>query len=204
MNEETLEFKIVDFSNAVKAIKVQRGIFEEDGLLNILASLDYELFKSLTNLPYPNDHVKYYLAYLKDTPIAITGLYYYPNYQDEMWLAWFGVLPDYQGKGYGKDVLKWSINKSLSEGKRVLRLYTDESAMSKAVNLYKSFGFIGEKYTGEKLDYNCYIYSKSLIGDKVELWNNKFLGLEDQSSFEREDEIFKEKIFAIYKNNYLK
>ena len=56
---ENLEFKIVDFSNALEAIDVQRSIFDEDGLLNILDSLDHDLFISLTNLPYPDDNVKY-------------------------------------------------------------------------------------------------------------------------------------------------
>lgn len=199
-----LEYKVVDYFNALEAIDIQRNIFEEDGLLNILDSLDYNLFISLTNLPYPDDHVKYYLAYLNNKPIAITGLYYYPDYPDDMWLAWFGVLPEYQGRGYGKEVLKWSMNKALSEGKKNLRLYTDETNMSTAVNLYKSFGFIGEKYIGEELDYDCYLYSKSLISDEVELWNNKFLGLANQSSFEREDDDFKEKLFNIYKEKYFK
>lgn len=202
--KKNLDIKIVDFHNAEDAIEVQRSIFNEDGLLNILDSLDYELFLSLTNLPYPNDHVKYFLAYLNDKPIAITGLYYYPNYEDEMWLAWFGVLPEYQGRGYGEEVLKWSIAKSISEGKKVLRLYTDETNMQKATNLYKKMGFISEKYTKENLDYNCYIYSKSLTDEPVTLWNNRFLGLAAQSSFEREDEEFKEKIYNIYKKNYLK
>lgn len=199
-----LEYKVVDYFNALEAIDIQRNIFEEDGLLNILDSLDYNLFISLTNLPYPDDHVKYYLAYLNNKPIAITGLYYYPDYPDDMWLAWFGVLPEYQGRGYGKEVLKWSMNKALSEGKKNLRLYTDETNMSTAVNLYKSFGFIGEKYIGEELDYDCFLYSKSLISDEVELWNNKFLGLANQSSFEREDDDFKEKLFNIYKEKYFK
>lgn len=65
------------------------------------------------------------------------------------------------------------------------------------------FGFIGEKYIGEELDYDCYVYSKNLIDDKVDLWNNNFLGLANQSSSEREDEEFKEKIFDIYKDKYL-
>ncbi|MCX4365280.1 MAG: GNAT family N-acetyltransferase [Bacilli bacterium] len=202
--KDILEFKIVDFSNALQAIEVQNSIFEEDGLLNILASLDYDLFISLTKMPYPDDHVKYYLAYYKDEPIGITVFYYYPDYQEEMWLAWFGILPKYQRKGFGKKVLEWSINKVRLDGKKTLRLYTDETSMQDAVNLYKKMGFVGEKYTKEPLDYNCYIYSKSLSNEEVTLWNNRFLGLEDQSSFEREDREFKERIFNIYKNNYIK
>ncbi len=116
--KDILEFKIVDFSNALQAIEVQNSIFEEDGLLNILASLDYDLFISLTKMSYPDDHVKYYLAYFKDEPIGITGFYYYPDYQEEMWLAWFGILPKYQRKGFGKKVLEWSINKVRLDGKK--------------------------------------------------------------------------------------
>ena len=143
--KDILEFKIVDFSNALQAIEVQNSIFEEDGLLNILASLDYDLFISLTKMPYPDDHVKYYLAYYKDEPIGITVFYYYPDYQEEMWLAWFGILPKYQRKGFGKKVLEWSINKVRLDGKKTLRLYTDETSMQDAVNLYKKMGIVGEK-----------------------------------------------------------
>lgn len=199
-----LEVKIVDFTNALEAIDLQRNIFSEDGLMNILNSLDYELFISLTNLPYPNDHVKYYLAYLNGIPIGITGLYDYAGYDDESWLGWFGIHPNYQGKGYGKKLLEWSMNKVKESNRKVLRLYTDETNMQVATNLYTSLGFIHEKYNGEVLDYNCYIYSKSLTNEPVKTWNDKFLGLAQQSIFEREDEAFKERIFNIYKEKYLK
>lgn len=76
---ENLTVKIVDFKNALEAIDVQRNIFPEDGLLNILASLDRDLFQKESGISYPDDHVKYYLAYLSGAPIGITGLYYQPK-----------------------------------------------------------------------------------------------------------------------------
>lgn len=201
---DNFEVKIVDFTNALEAINIQRSIFLDDGLMNILNSLDYSLFLSITGLPYPDDHVKYYLAYLNGIPMGITGLYYYPGYDDEMWLAWFGILPEYQGKGYGKKLLEWSMNKVKESNRKILRLYTDETNMQVATSLYTSMGFIHEKYNGEELDYNCYIYSKSLTDEPVSAWNDKFLGLATQSEFEREDDEFKERILNIYKEKYLK
>ena len=121
-----LEIKVVDFTNAREAIEVQRTIFpEEDGLVNILASLDRELFEKETGLHYPDDHIKYYLAYSNNKPVGITGLYYQPGDQEEMWLAWFGVIAEYRGLGYGTSILEWSMNKVLSVGRKTLRLYTD-------------------------------------------------------------------------------
>ena len=64
--KDILEFKIVDFSNALQAIEVQNSIFEEDGLLNILASLDYDLFISLTKMSY----VEYSISFSIPNPLV--------------------------------------------------------------------------------------------------------------------------------------
>jgi hypothetical protein len=67
--------KIVDFSNYKTAIKIQREIFpNEDGTINILASLDRDLFIKTTGVFYVDDDVKYYLAYNNEEIVGITGL----------------------------------------------------------------------------------------------------------------------------------
>jgi ribosomal protein S18 acetylase RimI-like enzyme len=50
------------------------------------------------------------------------------------------VSPTYQGKGYGKKVTQFAINKALSEGVQPIYLYYIEGN-KKAVNLYKALGF---------------------------------------------------------------
>lgn len=202
MEHEDLTFKEVDFKNAKVAIEIQRAIFEEDGMLNILASLDRELFIEKTGLYYVDDHIKYYLAYLNNIPVGITGLYYYPEYDDEMWLAWFGVLKEYRNLKIGTKILKWSMNHTLKNGRDILRLYTDPKENATAIALYKKLGFSGVKYDSEILAYDCHIFSKNLRKDCPEPWDGRNLNLAYQSSLEKIDKTKKEEIYSLYEKNY--
>ena len=74
------------------------------------------------------------------------------------------------------------------KGYTKLRLYTDEYAKS-AHKLYASRGFIKELYDNEddKDEYfiaDIYIYSISLTKEKIDLWDNKILGLKEQGEKE--------------------
>lgn len=202
MEHEDLTFKVVDFKNAKVAIEIQRTIFEEDGMLNILASLDRELFIEKTGINYIDDHVKYYLAYLNNIPVGITGLYYYPGYENEMWLAWFGVLKEYRNLKIGTKILKWSMNYALESGRNILRLYTDIKENATAIILYKKLGFSGVKYDSELLGYDCHIFSKNLQKDSPEPWDGRNLNLAYQSSLEKIDEAKKGEIYSLYEKNY--
>lgn len=198
-----MKFEEVDFNNANLAIEVQKNIFpNEDGILNILASLDRNLFMELTDLSYPDDGVKYYLAYVDGKVVGITGLYNYLEHPEEAWLAWFGVIPEYRGLGYATKILEWSIEKSKENGKKVVRLYTDLEENKEAIKLYEKMGFKGEKYLSEILSYNCYIYSKSITQGNYP-WRERNLELGEQCDFETASPEFKEKIYNIYKEEYL-
>lgn len=50
------------------------------------------------------------------------------------------VAPSYQGKGYGKKITQFGINKALSKGETLISLFYMEGN-EKAENLYKSLGF---------------------------------------------------------------
>jgi len=185
-----MRFQIVDFNNYKTAIQVQNEIFPtEDGTINILASLDRELFIKTTEVFYPDDNVKYYLVYNDNDLIGITGLYcnkeLYPN---DVWIAWYGVLPKYRGKGFGEQILIKTMELGKKQGYETMRLYTDANESANAINLYKKVGFIGEKYDAEELIYDCYIYSKSLTESPTELWNNKMLELAFQTELDHMDE----------------
>ncbi len=187
-----LRFEIIDFNNVKKAIKIQNEIFPlEDGTINLLASLDRDLFIKTSGLFYPDDKVKYYLAYLKNEIVGITGLYSLDKHSDDAWIGWYGITPKFRNKGLGTKILKWTIEKAKKSGYKTIRLYTDSKGNAKAINLYKKLGFVGEKYNAEVLAYDCWIYSKSLIDDKLELWNNKPLDLKYQSQL---DQMNKEEI----------
>lgn len=190
-----MEFVLVDFSNYKKAIEIQNKIFpEEDGTINILASLDRDLFIEKTGMDYVDDHVKYFIVYDNNEEIGITGLYYYDN--ESAWLPWFGVLPDKRRKSYGENMLLKTMDIAKQKGFKTMRLYTDRVENANAIKLYEKMGFVGEKYSAEKLTYDCYIYSKSLCDRQVELWNNKVLGLSYQSQL---DHLSKEKVEEILK-----
>ena len=178
-----MEFVLVDFTNYKKAIEIQNIIFpNEDGTINILASLDRELFIKKTGIDYVEDNVKYYIVYDNNEEVGITGLYNYDSIS--AWLAWFGVLPDKRRKSYGKRILEKTMVLAKQKGFKTMRLYTDAIENADAIKLYKKLGFVGEKYTAEDLLYDCYIYSKSLNDEKVDLWNNKLLGLSEQSQLD--------------------
>ena len=178
-----MEFVLVDFTNYKKAIEIQNTVFpNEDGTINILASLDRELFIKKTGIDYGDDNVKYYIVYDNNEEVGITGLYNYDSIS--AWLAWFGVLPDKRRKSYGKRILEKTMKLAKQKGFKTMRLYTDAIENADAIKLYKKLGFVGEKYSAEELMYDCYIYSKSLYDDKVDLWNNKLLGLSEQSQLD--------------------
>ena len=190
-----MELVLVDFTNYKKAIEIQNNIFpKEDGTLNILASLDRELFIQRTGIDYEDDNVKYYIVYDNGEEIGITGLYYYDNVS--AWLAWFGVLPNMRRKHYGKRIWLQTMELARQKGFEIMRLYTDAIDNADAIKLYKKLGFVGEKYSAEELTYDCYIYSKSLCDEQVKLWNNKLLGLSYQSQL---DHLSKDKIEEILK-----
>ena len=196
-----MELILVDTSNYKEAIKIQNSIFpSENGAINILASLDRDLFMKVSGLYYEDDHVKYYLAKEDGKYVGITGIYYYDL--DSAWLAWFGVLEEYRKKGIGRELLRKTCSLALSKGFKNMRLYTDFVGNHDAIHLYESEGFIGEKYTFEKLAYDCRIYSKSLIDNNVNLWNNKNLNLCYQSELDHMDDNKIKEITEIYNNMF--
>ena len=192
-----MKLNLVNFKNYKKAIEIQKEIFpDEDGTLNILASLDRDLFMKKTGMFYDDDYVKYYLAFINDESIGITGIYRFQL--DEAWLAWFGILPIHEHKGYGEKLLRETMKMAKEQGYTILRLYTDKVKNAKAIRLYEKLGFVGEKYSAEKVDYDCWIYSINLYNDKVTLWDNKNLNLIGQTELEQVDKQTLEKILKIY------
>lgn len=195
-----MKLDLVTFNNYKEAIRIQNIIFpHENGTLNILASLDRDLFMEKTNLFYPDDNVKYYLGLLKDEIVGITGVYRVDN-DEEAWLAWFGILPTLRNHGYAKQLLEETINLVKKNGCKVLRLYTDKVANAEAIKLYEKLGFVGEKYSSEELSYDCWIYSKNLYYEEIQLWNNKNLNLARQSEFDQMDIDSINKIADMYDN----
>ena len=173
-------FKKIDNDNLELAVKVQNAIFPlEDARENYIDQINKN--------PYRKE-IDYYIIFLDDIPIGVTGIYSYNEYPTDAWLGWFGILEEYRNHGYGSKVLDMTIDMAVNKGYKNFRVYTDEYATI-AHKLYESRGLIKEPYDREddKDEYfnaDIYIYSKSLTLDKVELWNNKLLGLKAQGEKE--------------------
>ena len=192
-----MELVIVDKNNYKEAIEVQKSIFPtEDGTLNILASIDRDLFIEKTGMYYEDDNIKYYLAKIDNKYVGITGIYNYDP--DSAWLGWFGILDEYKNKGLGTLLLKATIDLAASMNFKYMRIYTDFEENSNAIKLYEKIGFIGEKYTAEKLSYDCRIYSKSIADNNCDLWNNKNLNLNYQSELDHPNKDRVSEILKIY------
>ena len=174
--EELIRFARITKDNLEIACRVQNDIFPvEDARENYIEMVNQD--------PYRKE-LDYYIVYLDETPIGVTGIYSYYEYPDDAWLGWFGILKQYRHKGYGGLVLDKTIELAREKGYKNFRLYTDEYAKS-AHKLYESRGLIGELYDNqddkiEGFDGDIYVYSISLIGEEIDLWNNKVLGLKEQ------------------------
>jgi ribosomal protein S18 acetylase RimI-like enzyme len=75
--------------------------------------------------------------------LGTTGIYTYSKDENEaVWLAWFCVDPEQRGKGIGKLLIEYSINKAKKLNKKYFRLYTSTDPNEAAAqNLYEKYGF---------------------------------------------------------------
>ena len=175
-----MKFERITYDNLELACQMQNEIFPlEDARENFIEQIKKD--------PYRKE-MDYRIVYVNDEPVGITGIYAYHEYPDDAWLGWFGVLEKYRGKGYGTQILNKTIDRAQQEGYKNFRLYTDEDAKD-AHRLYEKAGLIKEIYDREDdrsgyFDVEIYIYSKSLTNTKVELWNNRLLGLKEQGEKE--------------------
>ena len=178
--KNTIKFKKITNKNLELACKIQNEIFpEEDARENFIEQINKD--------PYRKE-MDYRIVYVNDEPVGITGIYAYNEYPDDAWLGWFGILDKYRKNGYGRITLEKTIELAKKKGYKFFRLYTDEYAKD-AHKLYEKLGFIMEPYDREddKDEFfiaDIYIYSKSLTKEKIDLWNNKLLGLKEQGQKE--------------------
>ena len=178
--DKKITYKKITNENLEIACKVQNEIFpDEDARENYI--------EQINNDPYRKE-MDYYIVYLENAPIGVTGIYVYHEYPEDAWLGWFGILKEYRNSGLGGKVLDDTILLAKKKGYKNFRIYTDEFATS-AHKLYESRGLVKEIYDREddKDEYfiaDIYVYSINLYGDKVKLWNNKLLGLKEQGEKE--------------------
>lgn len=179
-DEDKINFIKIDQENLNLACEIQNKIFpKEDARQNFIEQINKDSYRK---------EMDYYIVYLQNTPIGVTGLYSYNEYPENAWLGWFGILEQYRKNGYGGIVLDKTIELARKKGYTKFRLYTDEYAKS-AHKLYESRGLVKELYDNEddKDEYfvaDVYIYSISLTKEQIDLWNNKIWGLKEQGKKE--------------------
>lgn len=175
-----LRFDIITYDNLDLACEIQNAIFpEEDARNNFIEQIEKD--------PYRKE-MEYYICYYDNTPVGVSGIYSYHEYPTDAWLGWYGVLEKKRCQGIGSLILEKTMDIAKKKGYENFRLYTDEYAKD-AHKIYKKHGMIGEKYDNpldkdNYLDWDIYIYSVGLNGNKVDAWNNKNLGLKEQSDKE--------------------
>lgn len=178
--KDKINFIRINQENLNLACEIQNEIFpKEDARQNFIEQINCD--------PYRKE-LDYYIVYLEDIPIGVTGIYSYNEYPSDAWLGWFGILEQYRNNGYGGIVLDKTIELAREKGYTKFRLYTDEYAIS-AHKLYASRGLIKELYDNknDKDEYfiaDVYIFSMSLTKEPIDLWNSKTLGLKEQGEKE--------------------
>lgn len=104
---------------------------------------------------------------------GLAMLYGYAAQPDELWLAWFGLIPSARGFGAGAMLLDWLIGSARAEGRRTLRLWTtDEPEYARATQLYRLRGFQAEDHPalpGE--DWRTLVFSLGLDGRTPIPWS---------------------------------
>jgi GNAT superfamily N-acetyltransferase len=90
---------------------------------------------------------RFWTAQLEDRVVGLAGLHDYRGMPSDVWLSWYGLLPDARGRGHGGRLLDWVIRTARAEGRTVLRLWTTiEDEYERAIQLYEKRGFLAEDY----------------------------------------------------------
>lgn len=90
--------------------------------------------------------------------VAVTGIYNesdkHPD--DEIWLGWFGVSPEFRGKGIGREVLVWTMNLAKDLGYKKFKLWTttdnDEKEAQKLYEKLNLMVYKKERYENTNLE----------------------------------------------------
>jgi len=59
--------------------------------------------------------------------VGICGLFSHNMLVEELWLGWFGIVPEYRNKGLGSDVLKWMEETARNMGCKKIYSYVDRN-----------------------------------------------------------------------------
>lgn len=168
-----IKYILIDKTNLAYAVKIQQEIFP-----NYSAKSNYmdAINNDTSNL--------YWLLYVADDCVGISGFYHYDIDKKSAWLGWFGILNKHRNKGYGTMAFNAFIMQAKTKGYKYIRLYTDMLNNEATIKFYEKKGMIFEVYQNKEDETDSYlpilIFSKSLDDREVPRWNNKFIDLKTQ------------------------
>lgn len=163
----------VQKNNLEIAYQIQKKIFPDSpDALHMKMSV-------LENVP----HFKFWIVYLDNSPIGISGIYTVNSDSESIWLNWFGILPCFRRQGFGKKMLLKTIEKCLElKCFRYFRLHTSQYYNPNALPLYNEVMDIKEIYNNESdenFNNTALVYSLSLDGTPVPLWDNRYMEIKE-------------------------
>jgi GNAT superfamily N-acetyltransferase len=132
-----MKYKNITKNNLLQAISIAKIVFPYESINGVCwpeeSYRDYCLHKKDTIN-------RYYLCFDGTECVGITGYYIYDG---RLWLAWFGVLPEYRGKSYGATILHDTCAMVTHIGAEALYLYSNDRKEERcAQSMYKNHGFV--------------------------------------------------------------
>lgn len=97
----------------------------------------YENAETMVNKTFESSFRQQYLAILDKEFIGMGGVSFE---QDGAYIFGFGIIPKYQGKGFGKDMLKLMLKDLINQNLEKIMIDVN-SENEKAFNLYIKYGF---------------------------------------------------------------
>ena len=124
------------------------------------------------------DFLKYYFAIEDNNIVGFCGIY--SNNEEDAWLGWFGIKPEFRRKGLAQRMLDMLFYIMLEKRYRYCRLYTDKVLNNNAYQLYLKNGFVEDS----QYEYNFVTMVKDVFGmtvPKDKYWKEKTpLGFESE------------------------
>ena len=169
-----LVYQKLNKSNYNEILKIKHQLFPESN-----SDDDY--------IKYFNNEVKsnYYLVLKDDKPCATIGWYDFDNKNTDAFVGWFGVKPEFQGQGIGKEILQYIIDEVKALNYDYLRVYTDKVVNPISILLYNKMFDVKEAYlNSDKIGWtkNFVVFTKYL-NNKREKWHNRPLNEDDNYNF---------------------
>jgi GNAT superfamily N-acetyltransferase len=159
-----MKVSLLETRELSKYVPVIEGLIKEFGLPMVECILQYcNLLKADNEAAY-QDFWKIWLIdrFIPDGHdiIGICGLYGLSHERsNNLWLGWFGIVPEYRNQGIGGKVLAMIEQKARDEKAICLRTYVDKEG--KAIPFYERHGFVRQ---GTVLEYTRYNNFPTLDG----------------------------------------